>query len=767
MLGELVASGRESPETYGPRSRGGFWIFLPETGFYAADQTLRELSRQVADTVFEVTGERLRVTPVIGYTTFGDATSAREIFGQASMALHDTGRSPRPCAREVRERSPLPAPGQPAYGQPDADNREVLVSSTGRVLPFGVAGRALHRLCAVVACGIRPEHCHLALIGGGHGGRRDCPWIACFRITARSVESLATVPPVAGSLEPETGTPLATAIVVAFLASESATIVDTVTALLDHDYPGELQVILAYNAPDELPVEDDLKELVAQDPRLMCLRVDECASKAECIRAALPHVRGEFVGIFDADNHLEQGSFSCAWRWLTNGYDIVQGHRVVRNGGVSWVTRLVAVDYEATQGLSDPGRTGLNGFGVFGGSNTYWRTDAVCKIGPQPLIEPKSIDSSLGRSQDTFVTVSDPLLLSSELAPTTLRALWTQRMRWAKERVSARQRVGQARSESGWMQTIPWLSLQVLPIVGFVVWRDGGFGKLYQLTLLFAALAFFVVSLGAAQAGCAYLLGNPRIKRHRPWFVLFAFHSAVWFSEFKDLIGRIAPYKGAIGEQQPVTASPSSEMYSSSGTSISHTSVTPARAAGGEVLPPEQTHLALVDWSYDLLSEHERDVLCRLSVFSGGWNLAAAEAVVVKDRTDVLEIADVLGSLVDKRIVLTDQTEFGLRYELPESIRQFAAETLAESRDEELEIRSAHAWFFVKFAEKSEQEFRGSPQAEWLDRLEVEHDNLLAAIATFLADPSTRSVALRIIMPLSGSSRHGIHGNGWTRLRLL
>jgi hypothetical protein len=165
-------------------------------------------------------------------------------------------------------------------------------------------------------------------------------------------------------------------------------------------------------------------------------------------------------------------------------------------------------------------------------------------------------------------------------------------------------------------------------------------------------------------------------------------------------------------------------------------------------LPRQQTLRTLVDWSYDLLSERERAVLCRLSVFAGGWNLAAAEAVVVTDGTDVFAVADVLGSLVDKSLVQIDQSAFGLRYGLPETIRRFAAEKLAESSDEELEIRSAHARFFLKFAEKSARELRGTPRVGWLDHLEADHDNLLAAIATYLADPSTGSVALRIIMAL-------------------
>jgi cellulose synthase/poly-beta-1,6-N-acetylglucosamine synthase-like glycosyltransferase len=337
--------------------------------------------------------------------------------------------------------------------------------------------------------------------------------------------------------------------VAAYLRYESTTIVDTVTTLLEHDYPGELQVILAYNTPGMLPIENSLDELAARDPRLTLLRVERSKSEAECISAALPYVRGEFVGIFDTDNHVEKGSFSLASRWLSDGHDIVQGHRVVRNGEVSWVTRLVAVDYEATQAVTGPGRAGLNGFGVFGGSNVYWRVDALRQVRPQGSMPPKDVELSTRSMQDGLAIASDPSLLSSELAPTTLRALWRQRIRWAQ---ADAQTVGRRTSRSGWMQTISWLSLQVVPILGFVVWRDSGFGKLSQLIPLFVLLAVFILSMGVSQGALAYLLANPRIKRHRPWFVLYAFHTAVWLGEFKDLIGRVARLNGAVGERRAV-----------------------------------------------------------------------------------------------------------------------------------------------------------------------------------------------------------------------
>ena len=740
VLGEVIARGGQTSEQHSPRSGGGFWILLPETGFFAAEQRLRELSRQVAEAVVDIDGELLRVTPVIGHATFADATSARELCDQTSAALHDASLHldlvPVKYSRALAFSSTRPA------GPHDRLMR--LIERFWSPLQIGLILSVMVEMPFIAYVlswrgGFDLTTLTYPLLAVSLAGAAIAIWIASFRIAASSIENLGTLAPVAASVETGRQAPRATAIVAAYLPGESTTVINTVTALLDHDYPGELQVILAYNAPHELPIEVSLSELAAHDPHLTLLPVEEGTSKAECVSAALPYVSGEFVGIFDADSHLDQGSFWRASRWLSCGHDIVQGHRIVRNGEVSWVTRLVAVDYESTQAFTGPRRAGLSGFGVFGGSNVYWSVDALRQIGSQGLMLRKDVDSSMRSLQDTFAIASDPLLVSSELAPTTLRALWRERIRWAQ---ASAETVGPRTSGSGWMQTVSWLSLQVVPILGFVVWRDGGFGKMSHLIPLFVLLAVYIFTMGVSQGALAYLLANPRIKRHRPWFVLYALHSAVWFCEFKDLIVRVARLNGAVGERRTVsTESEAVRLFldrASEGVpdfTLNHRNagtvasicrrlegiplaieLVAARVATMDLndiearldkrlslltdgtkmaLPRQQTLRTVVDWSYDLLSEHERAMLCRLSVFAGGWNLAAAEAVAVTDNTDVFAIADVLGSLVDKSIVQKDQSAFSHRYGLPETIRRFAAEKLAETSDEELELRSAHARFFL------------------------------------------------------------------------
>jgi non-specific serine/threonine protein kinase len=144
-------------------------------------------------------------------------------------------------------------------------------------------------------------------------------------------------------------------------------------------------------------------------------------------------------------------------------------------------------------------------------------------------------------------------------------------------------------------------------------------------------------------------------------------------------------------------------------------------------LPRQQTLRALIDWSYDLLGEPERALLRRLSVFAGGWTLAAAEAVCSGEPVPAEDVLDLLLRLVDKSLVQPEGQGAGTRYRLLETIRQYAREKLAES-GEPGPVRDRHLRFFRELAEEGEPALRGPEQLVWLERLETEHDNLRAAL---------------------------------------
>lgn len=165
-------------------------------------------------------------------------------------------------------------------------------------------------------------------------------------------------------------------------------------------------------------------------------------------------------------------------------------------------------------------------------------------------------------------------------------------------------------------------------------------------------------------------------------------------------------------------------------------------------LPRQQTLRAMIDWSWDLLSAAEHTLLRRLAVFLGGWTLEAAEAVcgglqfqccdlrdtaadkrvncnaeIVKSE-DVLEL---LTHLVEKSLIIMEEQAGAARYYLLETIRQYAREKLLEAGEAE-SVRARHLYFFLQLAEEAEPNLRAAAQLTWLPRLDLEHDNLRAAL---------------------------------------
>jgi non-specific serine/threonine protein kinase len=154
-----------------------------------------------------------------------------------------------------------------------------------------------------------------------------------------------------------------------------------------------------------------------------------------------------------------------------------------------------------------------------------------------------------------------------------------------------------------------------------------------------------------------------------------------------------------------------------------------------------------MDWSYDLLSEPEQALLRRLSVFAGGWPFDAAEAVCAGDGIEAAAVLDLLTQLVDKSLVIAETHGREARYRLLETVRQYGTEKL-QSAGEAAEVRRRHRDWFVALAEQAEPELRGLRQRIWLDRLEMEHDNLRAAYEWTMTEPRDRREGLRLAAAL-------------------
>ena len=165
-------------------------------------------------------------------------------------------------------------------------------------------------------------------------------------------------------------------------------------------------------------------------------------------------------------------------------------------------------------------------------------------------------------------------------------------------------------------------------------------------------------------------------------------------------------------------------------------------------LPHQQTLRALIDWSYDLLNQQEKAVLCRLSVFTGGWTLEAAEAVCAGEEIETWEVLDFLMGLVDKSLVAYEEGASSQgRYRLPETVRQYARERLRECGEESV-VRTRHRDEFLRLARLAKPQMQGPGQQLWLDRLEAEHDNFRTTLDRCLEDPDGAQPGLQLAADL-------------------
>ncbi|HKN50838.1 MAG TPA: tetratricopeptide repeat protein, partial [Actinomycetota bacterium] len=151
-------------------------------------------------------------------------------------------------------------------------------------------------------------------------------------------------------------------------------------------------------------------------------------------------------------------------------------------------------------------------------------------------------------------------------------------------------------------------------------------------------------------------------------------------------------------------------------------------SAGSRTAAPRHQSLeAALEWSYDLLSESERVLLARLSVFAGGFTLRAAEEVCAAGDVQTEDVLSFLAELVAKSLVVADTSGEQARYRLLETIRHYAADRLTAAEGAQ-DLGDRHAAYYARVAELAEPELIEAQQGVWIERLEAEHANLRAAL---------------------------------------
>ncbi|MFG2556270.1 glycosyltransferase [Streptomyces sp. NPDC048581] len=535
--------------------KGRLLVLMPGVDEETARRALQDFANAVAGTRFVVADENVRLTPAVGWLPLADADGRRadRAVGQAADAV----------AEALRHRDLRPVRYEPWMRAATAPRRR----ARKVVRPLLLALSPLLALLIGVGVPFALYEQTYTVLGWDIASGVYWVVVAGLVLSASLIllECLFSLDAPTRPATPAQPYPPASAVIAAYLPNEAATIVDTVESFLRLDYPNDLEIVLAYNTPHGLPVEDTLREIADRDRRLVLLPVSGSTSKAQNINAAVTRVRGEFVGIFDADHHPAPDAFRHAWDWLSHGYDVVQGHCVIRNGDSSWVARQVAAEFEAIYAVSHPGRTRLYGFGIFGGSNGFWRTDMLARIRMHGSMLTEDIDSTLRALQEGARIATDRTLISRELAPTRLKPLWNQRSRWAQGwlQVSLRH-LGQAlrhpnftfRQKAGfiallgWREIQPWLSLQILPILLHSVVRAGGADRIDWATPACLLAFAFTLSAGLVQTAFAGRLALPELRRRRGWFWRHALISTVFYTHFKNIVARQSHLKELLGDRR-------------------------------------------------------------------------------------------------------------------------------------------------------------------------------------------------------------------------
>jgi predicted ATPase/transcriptional regulator with XRE-family HTH domain len=182
--------------------------------------------------------------------------------------------------------------------------------------------------------------------------------------------------------------------------------------------------------------------------------------------------------------------------------------------------------------------------------------------------------------------------------------------------------------------------------------------------------------------------------------------------------------------------------------------------SGSRIAPSrQQTLRATLDWSYELLTETERELIRQLSVFVGGFTLDALESVALLDSNQ--SILDALSRLVDKSLLLVEHQDQP-RYRFLEPIRQYARDKLNETRESNL-IQDRHLNYYLRVAEEAEPYLFRAGQQDWKNRLELDHDNLRVALAWSL-ESNQIEAGLKMAGALAWfwhSTGHLSEGNLW------
>jgi cellulose synthase/poly-beta-1,6-N-acetylglucosamine synthase-like glycosyltransferase len=359
--------------------------------------------------------------------------------------------------------------------------------------------------------------------------------------------------------------PTLTAIVCAYLPNEQELVAETIVHLATElrVAPGSLQIILAYNTPQDMPdIESVLASLAALDVAFTPLRVATSHSKGENITAALPLIRGEVTVLLDADHRPQRDAATRALRWFESGYDMVQGRCVIREHQTNMLARLVAVEFEQIYAVSHAGRSLMFDTAMFCGTNGWWRSSVLRELGMNHNMLTEDIDSSVRGLLAGYRMIHDRSIISTELAPPNVKAWWGQRLRWAQGwfQVTLRHQAAVIRSPRltgelklywtyllGWRELFPLLSLQIFSLLIASALLGNRFTWFYDPYL--DATSIVTVVAGPLLGIYTYRLAlDDRRRELRRWFVIYALTS-LFYTTAKNTVAIVATVRELLGQR--------------------------------------------------------------------------------------------------------------------------------------------------------------------------------------------------------------------------
>lgn len=232
--------------------------------------------------------------------------------------------------------------------------------------------------------------------------------------------------------------PILDLLIVAYLPNERDIIMDRALYALEQiEYPRtKIRINILYNTPTPIePLESELHLLMQRFPHARVFKVPNSSSKADNLNFFFSLDTGsDLIAIYDCDHYPHpNGPRWAAERFMADpDLDIVQGRCIIFNSSEAFLASMIAVEFDKIYAVSHPGRAAIWGFGLFCGSNGYWRSSVLRDLKMDGDMLTEDIDSALRAFSRGCKAVHDLNVTSFELAPTTLSAFWKQRLRWAQ-----------------------------------------------------------------------------------------------------------------------------------------------------------------------------------------------------------------------------------------------------------------------------------------------------------------------------------------------